>query len=186
VAVVTVASFASFANLVVAACKLASDPDPVARLKALADIATGGRALDAALGTTGLAAVAQEMARTAEDHARHFTHPGPARDDAIALFWQVAPAVFADPATFAAAHLDPALTADRMVAAIKASPIGRDFTAAPLPGASHSGRPLRPRTTPQRSAEAGLSQLLDAAVDQYLLAFDAEGAARQIEKRIKL
>jgi hypothetical protein len=133
VAIVTVASFAAFANLVVAACKLDPDPDPVARLKALADIATGRRSLDAALGTTGLAAVAGEMARTAEDHARHFTHPGPARDDALAIFWQVAPAAFADPATFAAAHLDPALTTDRMVAAIRASPIGRDFTAAPLP-----------------------------------------------------
>ena len=139
---ITVTSFAAFANLVVAACKLASDPDPVGRLKALADIATGAKSLDAALGTTGLAAVAAEMARTAEDHARHFTHPGRARDDAIALFWQVAPAAFADPATFAAAHLDPALTTDRMVAAIKASPLARDFTAAPLPEA------LLPRRRP--------------------------------------
>ncbi len=134
-AVVTVASFAAFANLVVAGCRLASGVDPVARLKALADIASGAKSLDAALGTTGLAAVANEMVRTAEDHARHFTHPGPARDDAIALFWQVAPAAFADPAVFAAAHLDPALTTDRMVAAIKASAVARDFTAAPLPEA---------------------------------------------------
>ena len=133
-AAITVASFSAFANLVVAACKLASDPDPVAGLKALADIATGAKSLDAALATTGLAAVAAEMARAAEDHARHFTHAGPARDDAIALFWQVAPAAFADPAaTFAVAHLDPALTTDRMVAAIKASPLGREFSAAPLP-----------------------------------------------------
>ena len=100
-AVITVASFAAFANLVVAACKLASDPDPVARLKALADVATGARSLDTALGATGLAAVAAGMARVAEDHARHFTHADPARDDAVALFWQVAPAAFADPATFA-------------------------------------------------------------------------------------
>ena len=104
-------------------------------LKALADIATGAKSLDAALGTSGLAAVANEMAHTAEDHARHFTHPGPARDDAIALFWQVAPQAFADSATFAAAHLDPALTADRMVTAIKAGHHARDFTAAPLPEA---------------------------------------------------
>ena len=95
----------------------------------------GAKSLDAALGTTGLAAVANEMVRTAEDHARHFTHPGPARDDAIALFWQVAPAAFADPAVFAAAHLDPALTTERMIAAIKASAVARDFTAAPLPEA---------------------------------------------------
>ena len=97
-AAVTLASFAAFANLVVAACKLASDRDPVARLEALADIATGARSLDTALGATGLAAVAAEMARTAEDHARHFTQPGPARDDAIALFWQVAPAFISRPA----------------------------------------------------------------------------------------
>jgi tetratricopeptide (TPR) repeat protein len=134
-AVITVTSFAAFANLIVAACKLASGADPVARLKALADVATGARSLDAALGATGLAAVAAEMARVAEDHARHFTHAGPARDDAIALFWQVAPEAFGDPATFAAAHLDSALTTDRMVAAIKASPMGSDFTAAPLPEA---------------------------------------------------
>ena len=35
-------------------------------------------------------------------------------------------------------------------------------------------------------AEAGLSQLLDAAVAQHLLAFDAEGAARQIVRRVTL
>ncbi len=45
----------------------------------------------------------------------------------MALFWQVAPIAFADPATFAAAERDPALTAERMVAAIKASPLARDF-----------------------------------------------------------
>ncbi|MFO1210216.1 MAG: hypothetical protein U1E40_13510 [Amaricoccus sp.] len=124
---ITVASFTAFANLVVAACKLASPaaglPD---RPGTLADIAVGRKSLDAALGTAGLAAVAAEMARVAEDHALHFTHPGRARDDAIALFWQVAPDAFADPAVFAAAHLDPALTADRMTAAVRAGPHARD------------------------------------------------------------
>jgi hypothetical protein len=126
--VVTVASFAVFANLVVAGCKLTAAGSPVDLLKSLADIAAGSKSLDAALGTGGLATVAAEMGRTAEAHARHFTHPGRARDDAIALFWQVAPSAFADPATtFAAAHLDPKLTADRMVAAIAAGPHARDF-----------------------------------------------------------
>jgi hypothetical protein len=125
--VVTVTSFAAFANLVVAGCKLTAAGTPADFLKSLADIATGTKSLDAALATTGLAAVATEMARTAEDHARHFTHPGPARDDAIALFWQVAPDAFADPATFAAGHLDPALTAERMTDAIRAGPHARDF-----------------------------------------------------------
>jgi hypothetical protein len=130
-----VTSFTAFANLLVAACKLAAGGPVPDRQATLADIASGAKSLDAALGTAGFAAVAAQMARTAEDHARHFTHPGRARDDALALFWQVAPQAFAVPATFAAAHLDPALTTDRMVAAIKASPLARDFTAAPLPEA---------------------------------------------------
>ena len=67
------------------------------------------------------------MARQAEDTARHFTHPGRARDDAIAVFWQVAPAAFADPDALAGADLDPARATDRMVAAIKASAHARDF-----------------------------------------------------------
>ena len=77
---VTVTSFVAFANLVVAACKLASAEGFPDRLEALADIASSGKpldaALDAALDATGLAAVAAEMARVAQDHARHFTHPG--------------------------------------------------------------------------------------------------------------
>ncbi len=35
-------------------------------------------------------------------------------------------------------------------------------------------------------AEAGLTQLLNAAINQHLLAYDAEGAARQITKRLTL
>ncbi len=130
-AVLTVSSFAAYADLLLACCVLGDAAEP-GRSAVLADVASGARTLDAALGTAGLAAVAQEMARRAEDHARHFTHPGPARDDAIALFWQVAPAAFADPAAFAAGPLDPALTAGRMVAAIRASPHGRDFAATVL------------------------------------------------------
>ncbi|MFO1143400.1 MAG: hypothetical protein U1E59_13605 [Amaricoccus sp.] len=126
--VLTIANFTAFTNVVVAACRLAPPatglPD---RLQSLADIAAGKMSLDAALGTTGLAAVAAEMARVAQEHALHFTHPGRARDDAIALFWQVAPDAFADPVVFAAAHLDPALTADRMTAAVRAGPHARDF-----------------------------------------------------------
>ena len=128
-AAVTVASFAAFANLV---SPPASSPPTRPVAAQLWPTSPAGR--HAALGTTGLAVLA-EMARTAEDHARHFTHPGRARDDAIALFWQVAPLAFADPAALAAADLDPDLTADGMVAAIRASPLGRDFAAAPLPDA---------------------------------------------------
>jgi tetratricopeptide (TPR) repeat protein len=35
-------------------------------------------------------------------------------------------------------------------------------------------------------AEAGLTRLLDAAIDQHLLAYDSEGAARQITRRLTL
>lgn len=134
-AIFTITSFSTFAGLLLAARGLALDPGPVNRVKALADLATNGKALAAVLRDSGLTPLAAEMARQAEEHARHFTHPGPARDDALALFWQVAPEAFADPAVFAAAGLDPARTTEAMVAAIRASPQGRDFTAAPLPEA---------------------------------------------------
>lgn len=106
----TISDFASFADALVAACY------PSGR---------GGE----------IAAIAAEMARRGEDHALYFTHPGRARDDAIALFWQAAPSAFADPAAFAAGYSDPALTTDRMVAAIRAGPLARDFFASSLPEA---------------------------------------------------
>ncbi len=134
-AVLTITTFQTFAGLLLAARKLATDPDPLDRLKALADLAGNGRALAAALRDSGLAPLAAEMTRQAEDHARHFTHPGPARDDAVSLFWQTAPEAFADPSIFAATDLDPARTTEAMIAAIKASPLARDFTTAPLPEA---------------------------------------------------
>ena len=48
-------------------------------------------------GSTAATSLAQKMARDAEEIVLHFTHPGRARDDAVALFWQVAPLAFADP-----------------------------------------------------------------------------------------
>ena len=134
-AIFTITSFSTFAGLLLAARGLGLAPDPVNRVKALADLATNGKALAAVLRDSGLTPLAAEMTRQAEEHSRHFTHPGAARDDALALFWQVAPEAFADPAAFAAAGLDPARTTEAMVAAIKASPQGRDFTATPLPEA---------------------------------------------------
>jgi tetratricopeptide (TPR) repeat protein len=130
--VFSVTTFATFAGLLLAAQKLAADPNPLNRVRALADLATGGKALAAALADAGLTPVAREMARQAEEHARHFTHPGPARDDALAMFWQVAPAAFADPETFASGDLDPDRITECMVAAIRASPHARDFAATAL------------------------------------------------------
>ncbi len=109
-----IGNFAAFASLLVAGCRLGPGADPSA-------IAAAARSLPSAL-----AATAAEIARAAEDHALHFTHPGRARDDAIAVFFQVAPAALADPAVFAA-PVDPERTAERMIRAIHASPLGRDF-----------------------------------------------------------
>lgn len=129
---IAIRNFATFADLLAASCTLGAPSDAADRTAILADIASGRRTLDAALSTSGLAGVAAEMARVAEDHARHFTHPGQARDDALALFWQAAPSAFADPVTLAAAHFDPGLTAERMLAAVRAGPHARDFAASPL------------------------------------------------------
>jgi hypothetical protein len=120
---VAVATFSTFAALLVAAGKLAADSAILNWRQALADLAADPGALAAALRDAGLTPLAHEMARQAEEVALHFTHPGRARDDAIAVFWQVAPAAFD-----AGAALDP----DRMVAAIRSSPHAGDFAATVL------------------------------------------------------
>ena len=103
---------------------------------AVTNFATYARLLAAACrpGEGASAARVAAMARVGEEHARHFTHPGRARDDALALFWQVVPAGFTDPSVFAAG-LDPAQVTERMVAAIRTSSLGPDFARAPLPEA---------------------------------------------------
>ena len=50
-AVFTITTFSTFAGLLVAAGKLATDPDILNKGKALADLATNGKALAAALAT---------------------------------------------------------------------------------------------------------------------------------------
>ena len=124
----SIASFSSFVGLLLLARRLAADPGLPSRAEALAALAGDPRALTAALRDGGLTALAQVMTRQAEETALHFTHPGRARDDAIAVFWQVAPAALADAAALAGDDLDPDRATDRMVAAIKASPHARDFT----------------------------------------------------------
>jgi hypothetical protein len=61
-------------------------------------------------------------------YAVHFKHPGRARDEALVVFWQVAPATLGEPYPFAAASLDPDVATERMVTAIKASSVAGDFT----------------------------------------------------------
>jgi hypothetical protein len=121
---IAVTSFPAFAALLVAAGKLADDPAILNRSEALAQLAADPRALAGALRDTGLAPLAREIARQAEEVALHFAHPGRARDDAIAVFWQVAPAAL----DAASAALDP----ERLVAAIRSSPHAGDFTATVL------------------------------------------------------
>ena len=124
-----IASFSALANVLVAARKLATDPDPdpLNRIKALADMAKDGKALTAAIKGAGLSPLAAEMAKRAEALDRHLTHEGWAKDDAKAIFWQVAPLALADPNPLAAAALDPEAATEAMVAAIRVSKHARDF-----------------------------------------------------------
>lgn len=121
-----ITSFLKFASLLLAARKLATDPDLIDGTEALADLGVNGKALAAALKRSGLTPLAREMARAAEQ-ARTMTHPGHAIDDAQAIFWQVAPEAFADPSIFAAETLDALAITDAMVGRTRTSPHRRDF-----------------------------------------------------------
>jgi len=122
-----IASFSALANVLVAARKLATDPDPLNRIKAMADLAKDGKALTAAIKGAGLSPLAAEMAKRAAALDRHLTHEGWAKEDAKAIFWQVAPLALADPTRLAATSLDPEAATEAMVAAIHASGHARDF-----------------------------------------------------------
>jgi tetratricopeptide (TPR) repeat protein len=125
--VLTISSFASLAGLMLAARKLATDPDPLNRMKALADLAKDGRALAAVLRDSGLSPLVAEMTRRAEDADRAFAHDGPGKEDARAVFWQVAPAALGDGAVLAGAGLEADVATEAMVAAIRGSGAGPDF-----------------------------------------------------------
>jgi tetratricopeptide (TPR) repeat protein len=129
----TVSTFATFAGLLVAGRKLATTAEPTEWLKALSDLASNGAKLKAVLDDRGLSPLAAKMTKVAEETARHFTHPGHARDDAVALFWQAAPQAFAKQALFVRNDLDAAAITDQVIAAIRASPLARDFFATTLP-----------------------------------------------------
>jgi hypothetical protein len=77
-AIFTITTFSAFVSVLLAARKLATDPDILNKGKALADLATNGKALTATLRETGLTQLANQLAQQAEEHALHFTHPGPA------------------------------------------------------------------------------------------------------------
>ena len=124
-------TFWTFAALLLAGRKIAVATGAAEYAEAIAELMENGNGLKAALRDAGLAPLAREMERLATE-ALAFTHPGPARDDAEAIFWQVAPVALADRDALAAADLDPRAACDRMVAAIKASSLGPDFSATTL------------------------------------------------------
>lgn len=126
-----IATFKAFASVLIAARKLGTDPVSLDGVKALADLAENGKTLAAALRDAGLAPLARDMALAAAQ-AERMTHPGPALEDAKAIFWQVAPEAFADRSIFAAEALDAAAVTEAMVRAIKASEQKKDFEAHPL------------------------------------------------------
>ena len=76
----------TFAALLLAGRKIAVATGAAEYAEALAELMENGNGLRAALRDSGLAPLAREMERTAEK-ALAFTHPGPARDDAEAIFW---------------------------------------------------------------------------------------------------
>jgi hypothetical protein len=71
-------------------------------------------------------ALIAEIARRSEETALHFTHPGPARDDALAVFWQVVPLAL-DRLSELEGEPDPERWMQAMIASIHASPQARDF-----------------------------------------------------------
>lgn len=122
-----ITTFTALANVLLAARKLATDPDPLNQMKALADLAKDGKALTAALKGAGLSPLAAQMASRAKELDRFLTHEGPAKDGARLIFWQVAPFAVADPRHLTAPALDPEAATEAMVAAILASELARDF-----------------------------------------------------------
>jgi tetratricopeptide (TPR) repeat protein len=126
----TIANFTTFVGLLIAARKLATDPDLLNRAKALGDLAKDGKALAATLRDSGLSPLAARMKAVADEADAAFVHEGAA--EARLIFWQAAPAALADPATLAATDLDAARATDAMVAAIRASAMGGDFARTPM------------------------------------------------------
>ena len=124
-------TFWTFAALLLAGRKIAIATGAAEYGETLAELMENGNRLNAALRESGLGPLAREMERKA-NAALSFTHPGPARDDAQAIFWQVAPVALADRDTLAAANLDPKTACDRMIAAIKASDPRGEFAPRPI------------------------------------------------------
>ena len=114
----------TWAALLIAARSLAEAPDAAATLVRLSRDPAARAAHVRALGQAGLA---RRMAASMAEADEAFAHPGPAKSDARLIFRQVAPAALADPAALAGHPLDPAATATRMAAAIRASGHGPDF-----------------------------------------------------------
>ncbi len=123
--------FWTFAALLLAGRKLALATGVSDYAEAMADLIGNSAALRRALKDRGLEPLAREMQRKGKA-ALAFTHPGPARDDAEAIFWQVAPTALANRDALAAADLNPKAACDNMIATIKASSLGPDFTATTL------------------------------------------------------
>lgn len=124
-----ITTFATVVKLLLAARKLLqAEIATLDRAKALADLASNGKALSAAISGSGLAPLAGEMEKLAKSLDRSLTHEGPALDNARLIFFQVAPVALSDPSHMASGALDPAKVTNLMVQAIKATDHARDFT----------------------------------------------------------
>lgn len=126
-AIFEVATFSTLSKLLIAARKLATDTDPLNRIKAIADIAQNSKALSAAINDPKLSQLALEMEKRAKYIDAFLTHEGSAKDDARLIFWQVAPHALADPVHLTGGVLDAEVATELMVKAIKKGQIARDF-----------------------------------------------------------
>lgn len=123
-----IATFQTLTGLLLAARKLGTDPDPLNRAKALADLAQNGAKLSRVLRGADLTALAAEMKEQAEQADRAFAHDGPNKDDARLIFWQVAPVALADDGVFASGDLTAGPVVEAMITAIHDSGHKTDFS----------------------------------------------------------
>lgn len=126
-----IATFGSFARLLLAARKLAEDPDPLNRLKALADLAENGAKLRAALEDRKLGPLAGRIEAACQGADAAFARE-PGHADAQLVFRDAAAVALTRCDALAAHDLEPTAILRDMIDAIEASDHARDFREADL------------------------------------------------------
>ncbi|TRD22603.1 hypothetical protein [Palleronia caenipelagi] len=110
----SVVNFAILTRLIIAACKAASDPGAAASPEALCNVIVDRDTPRSRM--KGAEPLVWSLTAAAEDADRALGHASQWRDDAKALFWQLAPQVLSRPDLLTGSQLDPAKTCDAMIA----------------------------------------------------------------------